>query len=143
MDPGECVPGGALSVRPFTTTTYLAAGPSALPSIAPALQTARHPDGATVAMTAVGGLPEPLLDVASGLCQNVPLGVDFTVLTRDTVPGAGQIVEVRVDVIMGNVSAALSDGRLLVQQAFSAKFRSIATAVCAPRGLSELDARIR
>lgn len=133
VDPGECVPGGALSVRPFTTTTLLSASPTALPSIAPAIQTARYPDGTSVTMTSAGGLPEPLLDVATGMCQNVALGVDFTVVTREGDlrigdPG-GQIAEVRVDVIMGNVSATVTGGRILAQQAFSVKFRNIATAV--------------
>lgn len=88
-------------------------------------------------MTSAGGLPEPLLDVATGVCQNVALGIDLTVVTREgdariDDPG-GQIAEVRVDVIMGNVSATVTGGRILAQQAFSVKFRNIATAVrCEP-----------
>lgn len=133
VDPTECVPGGALSVSLLTTSIHLAAHPTALPSITPALQTARRTDGTTVAATATGGLPEPLLDAASGTCFNVALGVAYTVITRsgDALvedPG-GQIAEVRVDVVLGDAAVATSDGRLLVQQAYSATFRNIASAV--------------
>eukprot|EP00892_Ulva_mutabilis_P008943 jgi/Ulvmu1/6420/UM003_0049.1 len=131
--PAECVPSGGLSAQPLTAALYLAPRPGALPSVAPAVESARRPDGSAVALAAGGGLPEPLLDAAAGVCRDVALGVAYTVVTRsgDALaedPG-GQVAEVRADVIIGDVATVTADGRFVVQQAFSVKFRNIATAV--------------
>ena len=78
-----------------------------------------------------GNLPEPLFDATRGVCTNVPQRVAYSVLTVD----GGVIAEVRVDVVIANVSL-VATGALVAQQAFSVTFRSLSSAVRPPATLT-------